>query len=102
MDVRRVLIETDSKLLFDLVSGHSPAPWAYYSAFQKVRNLLQLGDFRLFNIYRESNSVADGLAKIASYQRMSMEFSFLTLPQYLRGLLSLDRVSFPYFRVRFR
>ena len=59
---------------------------------------MQHADFQIFHIYCESNTVADGLARLASSQRQSAQFSFSTLPTYLKGLVSLDKVSYPYFR----
>lgn len=53
--------------------------------------------FTLDHIFREANSVANCLAQMASSSHTSSSFHFFDLPAYIRGLLALDRVNFPYF-----
>lgn len=96
----RVCIELDSKLLVDMLHLHISWPWKLWSELAQARTLLCDSGYSLFHIYREANSVADSLAKLATSARVTHEYQFGALPSYIRGLIHLDSLSFPYVRAR--
>lgn len=93
--LNNVVIETDSKLIVDALTGQAAWPWRLHYDLQQADGLLHSFGTTLQHIFREANSVADSLAKIASTCSVSRPFLYHDLPPYVRGLLALDRVSFP-------
>lgn len=93
-------IEMDSKLVVDMLHDIVEWPWRLHQELSQAKLLLASVGGRLVHTFREANAVADSLAKIASTTSASHSFTFSTLPLYVRGLLALDRVSYPYVRSR--
>lgn len=83
----------------DMLSSRATWPWQHHLLFRKLEALLRHSDFHLTHVFQEANVVADGLSKLASSSQNDFSFTSVTLPQNIRGLVVLDRVSFPYVRM---
>lgn len=53
------LIESDSKLLVDMVKHNNQASWKFWSIIHQIRSILNSLDFQIQHSYREGNTVAD-------------------------------------------
>lgn len=93
-------IESDSKLLVDMLSSRASWPWRHYLVLQRLAAMLANSDLRLRHVFREANAVADGLSKLASSTQQDYQFTSVSLPQNIKGLVALDKVSFPYLRLK--
>lgn len=99
LGLTKVLIESDSKLVVDMLTSKSTWPWQHYSILRQLSLFLTNGEFLLHHIFREANAVADGLSKLASSSREDFLFTSVSLPHLLKGLVALDKVSYPYIRL---
>nr|YP_010502929.1 Ribonuclease H [Psychotria viridis]UXD78706.1 Ribonuclease H [Psychotria viridis] len=88
-------LEMDSKMVVDMINGCVSCPWRFYHELHGARVLLRSLSLHLTHILRESNAVADYLAKLASLQQASITFAASDLPPFVKGLVSLDRVQYP-------
>lgn len=95
-----VFVESDSKILVDMIRGKSHWPWRYRKQLQEISSLMASSGSKLKHIFREANSAADWLAKQASSQRETYMIDAFTMSSFLKGLVQLDQHSFPYVRLR--
>ena len=93
-----VEIEIDSLTLLKVVRREMKCPWRIWGVVCHIRHLLEDFTSVLHHCYRELNAVADSLAKLASTSRASSSYCATSFPRDIRGLLQLDRVSYPYIR----
>lgn len=93
-----VQVETDSQLLVFFLVSHSPWPWQLHSILFEAQCLLSSFPYPLVHIFREANSVADSLARLASSSCASRRFTSASLPRSTRGLVMLDQLGCPYIR----
>lgn len=91
-----VYIGYDSKLLVDMLQSRATWSWKYYSLLKTIAYIMQLGDYRLSHVFREANVVTNRLAKLESSPQMDFLFTSAMLPSDIKGLVTLDKVSFPY------
>lgn len=88
--LRNVFIAMDSKIIVDMLTGKATWPWKYYGDLYFVKQMIGSLGYQLHHIYREANSVADHLAKLASSTQLSSEYTSLNLPSFVKGLVALD------------
>lgn len=93
-----LILETDSKLLVEWLHLKLPWPWIHFHHLHSL--LLSVGSIPVAHIYREANSVADGLAKLASSTQSHCSFSHSDLPSNIKGLVALDQRQCPYVRFK--
>lgn len=95
-----VLVETDSLLIVNWLRQPSVSdwPWEHFSLLYSIRHALDQLSASLTHIYREANSVADGLARLASSSGCTQFFTLASLPRTIRGLAILDCQQVPYIR----
>ena len=94
-----VMVEMDSRPLLDVLHRHARCPWRIDAFVRQVWNTVQGGQFYLSHNYREVNAAADALARQASANRESNIYCARSLPDLVKGLVNLDRLSFPYMRI---
>lgn len=93
-------VDTDSLLLVNMIHGVVSIPWRYRVHLQHILALLRSTNSTLHHRFREVNSVADALARLASSTRSSDTFQPHTLPLKIQGLARLDQVGLPYVRTK--
>ena len=90
-------VESDSKVLVQLVRSDIVSKWPLRNALWEIRFLLRRMRAPLHHVFREANSVADALA---SLQMGGQQFytSIEALPPRARGEARLDRYEVPRLR----
>ncbi|KAJ8766710.1 hypothetical protein K2173_005321 [Erythroxylum novogranatense] len=89
---------SDSKLLVQFLIEGARWPWEIFYILAELRTLSLQVQGSLSHVYRETNHVADALAKEAVLTPLSMSYHFSSLPRFVKGLLHLDRLSIPSVR----
>ncbi|CAK9181039.1 unnamed protein product [Ilex paraguariensis] len=56
-----LVIETDSKVLVDMISKRIQSSWHFWTLLDKIFSLLQRFSFQINHTFREGNAVADSL-----------------------------------------
>ncbi|XP_012829976.1 PREDICTED: uncharacterized protein LOC105951132 [Erythranthe guttata] len=64
MGFTQVKVESDSKLVIDMIYHKATVAWELIYVIRGIRRLLK-DDWHVMHIYREGNRVVDGLAKLA-------------------------------------
>ncbi|CAI9102639.1 OLC1v1000938C1 [Oldenlandia corymbosa var. corymbosa] len=100
LDLFQVEVQTDNQFLANILATGGPCPWRFYFELREIRAILERRDYSIHHIYREANAVADSLARCASDEVSAEFFSLGDLPNFTRGLITLDQQSMPYVRVR--
>ncbi|XP_058114379.1 uncharacterized protein LOC131257616 [Magnolia sinica] len=59
----KIEVESDSKVVIDLLFGKSPTPWQWRPLVSKIVKLKQRRSFSFRLIQREGNGPADGMAR---------------------------------------
>ncbi|XP_058084048.1 uncharacterized protein LOC131231762 [Magnolia sinica] len=91
---RQIQLESDSKLVIDLLSGRSSPSWQGRPWVARIKNLMNRGNLSLSFIHREGNSPANGLAHWGGELQESRVIDrFEDLPASIRGLIFLDWVG---------
>lgn len=96
----RIILESDSKMLVDWLHLKLPWPWLYFHLLHSLSLAVSIASVDVVHTYREANSVADALAKMASSSKMSFSFQASDLPLHVRGLVALDQRQCPYVRYK--
>lgn len=91
-------LESDSTLLVQWLHLKLPWPWQLYHLLHDLAGSLSTVHAQAVHIFREANSVADALAKLASATQTSHSFESSPLPRHIRGFIVLDQRQFPYIR----
>ena len=90
------VIECDSLILVKSVLGAGSCPWNCLEFLRQIRALLNLLNFQIVHIFRESIGVADRLAAFAILKENTEDFSVdLELPCDVRVALSNDQLGLP-------
>ncbi|XP_012845938.1 PREDICTED: uncharacterized protein LOC105965938 [Erythranthe guttata] len=98
MGFTQVKVESDSKLVIDMIYHKAIVAWELIYVIRCIRRLLK-DDWHVMHIYREGNRVADGLAKLAHEHKERKLFKVVNeLPRCIRPLLLHDRIGIPQFR----
>ncbi|XP_027103135.1 uncharacterized protein [Coffea arabica] len=90
-------VESDSKVLVQLVNSEAVSKWPVCTVLQDIRHLLHQMRAPLQHLFREANSVADALASLQVGGHCCYS-SIESLPCRARGEARLDRLGDP--RVR--
>ncbi|KAL7160678.1 hypothetical protein ABFS83_01G113200 [Erythranthe nasuta] len=98
MGFTQVKVESDSKLVIDMICHKVVVAWEVIYVIRGIRRLLK-DDWHVMHIYRDGNPVADGLAKLAHEHKERKLFKVVNeLPRYIRPLSLHDRIGIPQFR----
>ncbi|XP_058071137.1 uncharacterized protein LOC131220191 [Magnolia sinica] len=90
----RIEIESDSKLVIDLLSGKPHTPWLWRYWISRINKLRQGGTSSLRLIHREGNGPVDCMAREGSNNQTVSVIDYLgNLRDAVRGLLFLDKVG---------
>uniref|UniRef100_A0A2N9GHK8 RNase H type-1 domain-containing protein n=1 Tax=Fagus sylvatica TaxID=28930 RepID=A0A2N9GHK8_FAGSY len=79
---RRIIVEGDAKLCFDVIHDESSAPWVISPLIGNICNVSK--DFiscKFQWVKRDANVVAHAMAKIASFIKNSLYCNFSSLPK---------------------
>ena len=93
-------VESDSKLLVDMVYNRIPCPWNLIHQCRLIQSILSKQVIRISHVMREINSCADFMAGYALSSGQELICSNNSLPSRLRGLVALDAQCFPHVRVK--
>lgn len=93
-----VLVEIDSLVLLWALNSKKPS-WRIDQHIPEIKSIMWSGAFKITHVFRQSNSAADALTKIASSTRRSSIFQASSLPKHIVGLVSLDKQRIPYIRL---
>ncbi|CAI9112836.1 OLC1v1013330C1 [Oldenlandia corymbosa var. corymbosa] len=96
LDLFQVEVQTDNQFLANILASGGPCPRRFYFELREIRAILVRRDYSIHHIYREANAVADSLARCASDEVSAEFFSLGDLPNFTRGLITLDQQSMPY------
>ncbi|XP_077253152.1 uncharacterized protein LOC143892421 [Tasmannia lanceolata] len=64
-NMSKMIVESDSKVLIDLIDGKGQIPWAIQYLWKEIQPLLCILSPTCNHQFREGNSVADALANFA-------------------------------------
>ncbi|XP_058076329.1 uncharacterized protein LOC131224903 [Magnolia sinica] len=95
MRLSSIIVETDSRTLFDAVTSHSNScSWRLWYVLESIHHLSQSLNLSFSHILREGNFVVDGLAHIASNSAPNKLFlNIADLPRPVRGSMILDKAG---------
>ncbi|GAA0172073.1 hypothetical protein LIER_25971 [Lithospermum erythrorhizon] len=82
-------IETDSKLLHDMITTNT-TPWHLQDLVQNVRRMLQACRASFSKVYREQNMAADHLSNLALERDKSGTFNSSNPPMSLKAYIELE------------
>ncbi|CAK9146009.1 unnamed protein product, partial [Ilex paraguariensis] len=86
-----IIIETDSKLLVDMVMQKIKASWKFWNILDRIASILQNFNFQFQHTYHQGNIVAYSLAKQGVSDRVSKIYdSNDGLPISIRLLMQQD------------
>ena len=91
-----IWLETDSALMILYFKSPHLVPWRLSTQWKNCLYLSGLMTFRISHIFREGNSVADGLAKYGADNEGSVWWR--TVPRFLISTYGYDLCSGPNFR----
>ena len=95
----QVLIEIDSKMLSDVIHAKAKYPWRIDHIVCQIWSIARAGHFHFLPGFRQLNAAAaDVLARLANTNQPSSRYLSNNLPSQVKGIVSLDRVHFPYLR----
>lgn len=58
LDLKQVLVQSDSMFLIQLLAGKFPAPWSFYYGVRSILHLVAAHSFTFVHIYREKNKTS--------------------------------------------
>lgn len=89
-DFLGIQVETESMLIINwLRHPSSQWLWKHFPLLFSIRQALEQLSAFIIHVYGESNSVADGLARLASSTYRTQFFATKNIPRFLRGLVIL-------------
>lgn len=98
--VEKVIIETDSLVLKNIIEKVWEIPWKIIIILEEIWRLM-MGKTVVFNhIFREGNKVADHLANLALDEGPVIANNFQELEVGSKRLVNSDKLKEPYLRVR--
>ncbi|KAI3452727.1 hypothetical protein Pfo_009391 [Paulownia fortunei] len=101
LGIANLWIEMDAKTIINLVSSNTAkGNWRLQEMLSKSKFIMSQMHIRITHIYREENTIADFLANEACSTRTSKVFSPSQLTGPITGLLRVDQMGIPSFRLR--
>ncbi|XP_012846841.1 PREDICTED: uncharacterized protein LOC105966808 isoform X3 [Erythranthe guttata] len=98
MGFDNIIIESDAKLVVDMIYQRSVVAWDLNYVVQGIRRHLS-ANRRVVHTLREGNYPADSLAKLAHGHRMKIRYrSISELPSSIKRLILMDRLGYRNFR----
>ncbi|XP_058082424.1 uncharacterized protein LOC131230531 [Magnolia sinica] len=92
--LKKVIIESDSLLLINLISGEASPGWKWEAWISRIKTLMALAEVKIAHIFREGNAPTDSLAQMGSANQSFMIFDDIqSLPPRTRGTIFLDELS---------
>ena len=96
--VKKVEVRVDSKVLIDILNKKAMAPWHIQPLIRKISRYKHLVA-GFVHCFRESNSVADALAKDAQHHRSTKFFTSMSqISAQVRALIHMDTTRVCNFR----
>lgn len=93
------VIETDSAMACKMILNRSTVAWENEYTICRIRQLLTKFEGLQLTMPRETNRVADAIAKCGYMTHDMVECNNLNeVPMYIRKRLFMDKISLPYFR----
>ncbi|XP_075091582.1 uncharacterized protein LOC142171777 [Nicotiana tabacum] len=97
----KVIVESDSMLIVNLVNQRIKPPWQLTQIIEQIREVTETGNFLFVHIFREGNAIVDHLAKLGESSKTFHIFNqVVSLPMKIRASLKLDQDNMPNFRFR--
>lgn len=99
-NIHKVVVETDSLLVVNWLNNETEPPQQYRELLEDILKLRNQMFCKVGHVYREANSLADGLA---NYGALGIDASFVCpsqLPKHLLAIYALDGAGVPSFRNR--
>ncbi|OVA15187.1 Ribonuclease H domain [Macleaya cordata] len=97
LDISRILVNVDSKLVVSWFQNKCQVPWTLLHWWHKIRELAEGLDIAVVHVYRELNTLADFMASLGLESNIDRLF-LSDFPTRLEGLARLDRIGIPYVR----
>lgn len=96
-------IETDSRLLLQIIKRKWRCPWDITDCVEKIRDNMGHLKANIHHIFKEGNQLADYLANLAfEHQDKQIFYEFKELPNTARKIINSDKSQIPYIRIRTR
>ncbi|KAF5475310.1 hypothetical protein F2P56_007124 [Juglans regia] len=99
MNIHKVVVETDSLLVVNWLNNETQPPLQYRELLEgilKLRNDMMF--CKVSHVYREANSLADGLANYGARGNNASFSCPSQLPKHLLAIYALDSAGVPTFR----
>ncbi|KAL6558461.1 hypothetical protein OROMI_018811 [Orobanche minor] len=96
----KIWIEVDSKIAIDLIERSTTSHWTLQGLILKIRGFKAKMEIKLSHIFREGNAVADYLANHGCEHGGFDNHDISNLKGKICGLIRLDKMSYPYIRIR--
>ncbi|XP_059290521.1 uncharacterized protein LOC132044056 [Lycium ferocissimum] len=96
----RIVIETDSLILKNIIQRVWEVPWQIANMMEDIWTLIDGKTVVVDHIYREGNKVADHLANLALDRGEVVANNFQELDSHGRKLINSDKLEIPYLRIR--
>lgn len=91
-------LETDSQFVYLALQSSSTIPWSIRNRWHNCMSYIRSITFTFSHVYREGNACADGMANLG----LSLPFNILawhsTIPEFIRGEYTMNRMGLPKFR----
>ncbi|KAK4736948.1 hypothetical protein R3W88_000645 [Solanum pinnatisectum] len=102
-DIKKVIMETDSLVLTNIIRHEWKAPWKQAEEIEEIQELLVSTEAYVKDIYRKANQLADALANEAYNQPGVSQWShFHQLTRICKGVVNADKSGVPILRIKTR
>ena len=96
-----LIIETDSKMLVDMVNQRVQTSWKFWTLFVQIFAMLRQFKFQIQHTYHESNRVADAFANKGVSDRLSIMYdSTENIPSQINLLMRQDAMQIRNLRTK--
>ncbi|XP_059310222.1 uncharacterized protein LOC132061411 [Lycium ferocissimum] len=96
----KVVIETDSLLLKNIIQRVWEVPWQILTTMEEIWKLMEGKIVVVKHIFREGNKVANHLANLALDKGDLIATNFREMDSQGRKLVNNDKLEIPYLRIR--
>ncbi|KAK6148329.1 hypothetical protein DH2020_019241 [Rehmannia glutinosa] len=98
-NMQQLWIETDSLILCNTISKAAQGNWSIKDVIVNIHNSLRNISFHITHVYKEGNKVVDDLASLGTNSVCLIEFASDSLPLFVKGLVRVDQLDIPSFRI---
>ncbi|XP_019052801.1 PREDICTED: uncharacterized protein LOC109114513 [Nelumbo nucifera] len=101
LNLEKIMVELDSKLMIDILNSICAAPWKLWFWLSQVQELRNRLNFFCVHIYREANQPADALAKLGCLESQKTIYDCTdTLSSHVQHLITADGLGLSFLRIR--